>query len=417
MVLERFFPADFAGGLSNGTAGSLQGTRWPIAYEELRPWYDAAERLYRVRGEADPLRPTEAGALLPASDFSREGAVVFSTLVQQGMHPYRVHVACEARDGCGTCQGYLCAAECKNDAARMCVSPAVREYGASLLTECVALTLEAGPASVKHLVCSWRGQRLVLRAKTYVLAAGALLTPAVLLNSKSASWPNGLANHSGLVGRNLMRHAIDLYVLTRAPRLPPGAPTKELAFNDFCGSEKLGTVQSFGVAMPLGYLRNRPGLNLWRLLGPAAPWLWRHHDRRPILGAILEDSPSIENRVEPRGEPDAARRYRLALRYRLHADDLARRRRFRLVLAKVLAPFKPVRVRGTTDRPALGHVCGTCRFGVDPQTSVLDSCNRAHGLSNLYVVDGSFFPSSGGMNPALTIAANALRVAYHLNRR
>jgi choline dehydrogenase-like flavoprotein len=71
-------------------------------------------------------------------------------------------------------------------------------------------------------------------------------------------------------------------------------------------------------------------------------------------------------------------------------------------------------VWGTSDRPAFGHVCGTCRFGTDPASSVLDPWNRAHGLSNLFVVDASFFPTSGGINPALTIAANALRVAYHL---
>ena len=73
-----------------------------------------------------------------------------------------------------------------------------------------------------------------------------------------------------------------------------------------------------------------------------------------------------------------------------------------------------MRVWGTTDRAALGHACGTCRFGAHPDTSVLDRWNRAHEVSNLYVVDGSFFPTSGGMNPALTIAANALRVAHHL---
>jgi len=81
---------------------------------------------------------------------------------------------------------------------------------------------------------------------------------------------------------------------------------------------------------------------------------------------------------------------------------------------EVLKPLEPMRVRGSTDRPALGHACGTCRFGTDPGTSVLNPWNRTHALDNLYVVDASFFPTSGGINPALTIAANALRVAYHL---
>jgi len=211
-----------------------------------------------------------------------------------------------------------------------------------------------------------------------------------------------------------MRHSIDLYVLTKAP--PLGALTKEIAFNDLyvAGNDKFGTVQSFGIAGPLGYLRNRPGFNIWRLLGPAAPYLWNTYARQPILGAIMEDPPQAENRIVPEGPITSSGRYRLSMYYRLAPRDLIRRDRFRKTLREVLAPFKPIRGRGTTDRPALGHACGTCPFGSDGETSVLGPWNRAHGISNLYIVDASFFPTSGGLNPALTIAANALRVANHI---
>ena len=414
MVLERLFPSDFARPPAAPDRGAA--AQWPISYEELRPWYEAAERLYRVRGGADPLRPGEAAALLPPPPFSAEGASLVDSLLTQGVHPYRVHTACEERRGCLTCQGHLCGADCKNDAARICLIPAVNDHGATLMTECTAMAVEADRTAVHQLVCAWRGQRVVVRSKIFVVAAGALLTPVLLLNSQSACWPNGVANDSGLVGCNLMRHAIDLSVLTKAPRLRADRLTKEIAFNDFYvnGSEKLGSVQSFGVAMPLGYLRNRPGVNLWRWLGPFAPWFWKRYAQQPIFGAILEDSPSPDNRIESRGEIAGSGRYHLSVRYRLSDADLERRRRFRSVVGRVLAPFKPIRVWGTSDRPAFGHVCGTCRFGTDPASSVLDPWNRAHGLSNLFVVDASFFPTSGGINPALTIAANALRVAYHL---
>jgi choline dehydrogenase-like flavoprotein len=417
MVLERLFPVDFVRGAGHpGDSGSSLPEAWPISYQELRPWYESAERLYRVRGGADPLRPGEEEALLPAPPLSPESADVFATLAEQGLHPYRLHTACEQVDGCRTCQGYLCSSGCKNEAAGVCLIPAVEKHGACLLTECVALFLDADESAVRRLVCSWRGQRIELRSKIFVLAAGALLTPAVLLNSKSASWPEGLANSSGLVGRNLMRHSIDLYVLTKAPQLREDALTKEIAFNDLYieGSDKFGTVQSFGTSNPLGYLRNRPGFNLWRLLGPVAPFLWKTYARQPILGAIMEDLPYAQNRVASEGGITASGRYRLFLRYRLGSGDLIRRQRFRSALSRVLAPFRPVRARGTSDRPALGHACGTCRFGADPKTSVLDPWNRAHGVSNFYVVDASFFPTSGGLNPALTIAANALRVAHHI---
>ena len=415
-VLERLFPVDFARDAAHpGERGSSLPDAWPIGYQDLRPWYESAERLYRVRGGADPLRPGEQTALLPAP-LSAVGAEIFGTLTQQGVHPYRLHTTYEQTDGCRSCQGHLCGSRCKNEAAGICLVPAIEQHGARLLTECVALFLDADQSRVRRLVCSWRGQRIELRANVFVLAAGALLTPALLLNSKSPSWPNGLANASGLVGCNLMRHTIDLYVLTRAPALQPDTLTKEVAFNDLYdrGSDKFGTVQSFGTAGPLRYLRARPGLSVWWLLGPVAPYVWKTFARQPILGAIMEDLPYVENRVTPVGAIDSSGGYRLALRYQLGSGDVVRRRQFRRALARVLAPFRPFRAWGTTDRPGLGHACGTCRFGVDAGTSVLDPWNRAHGVSNLYVVDASFFPTSGGVNPALTIAANALRVAHHL---
>ncbi len=85
-------------------------------------------------------------------------------------------------------------------------------------------------------------------------------------------------------------------------------------------------------------------------------------------------------------------------------------------LKKVLQPFRTLTLRTGQSNTTLGHVCGTCRFGTDPQTSVLDPQNRAHEVENLYVVDASFFPSSAGLNPSLTVAANALRVAAHVNQ-
>jgi choline dehydrogenase-like flavoprotein len=417
MVLERLFPQDFQPGLCYPEPGdSSRPDAWPIRYEDLRPWYEQAEDLYRVRGMRDPLRREEGKELLPPPPISHQSGPIFQTLAGQGLHPYQLHVGSECIPGCRTCQGYLCGSRCKSDAATMCLTPAIEEYGACLLTECTALSLDADRTQVRRLHCSWRGQLLELRSKLFILAAGALLTPVLLLNSKSALWPNGLANASGQVGCNLMRHSIDLYVLMKAPRAPLDAFAKDLGCNDFycSGRGKLGTVQTFGIAPPLTYLRSRPGFNLWRLLGPAGPLIQQRYSQQPILGAIMEDLPYVENRVGPDGSLQDSGSFRLSLRYNLSSADRRRRQVFREAVTQVLRPLRPKRVGGTTDLPALGHVCGTCRFGADPATSVLDPWNRAHGLSNLYVVDGSFFPTSGGTNPALTIAANALRVGQHL---
>jgi choline dehydrogenase-like flavoprotein len=301
----------------------------------------------------------------------------------------------------------------------MCLQPAIETHQAQLLSECSALFLEADRREVRRIVCARNGGEITLRAKVVILAAGALMTPALLLNSRNDAWPGGLANDSGLVGRNLMRHVNDLYILTHAPRVADLTQAREIIFNDFYVHEghKLGSVQAFGVAPPLEYIRNQPGPNLWRRLGPAAAIAWKLTSRMPILASILEDLPYRENRVWPDGPPHRNGHQRLHYRYELGPSEHERAERFRGVLQQLLRPFRPIRVFGTSDRKALGHVCGTCRFGEDPRTSVLDPWNRAHGLSNLYVVDASFFPTSGGLNPALTVAANALRVAHHLGSR
>jgi choline dehydrogenase-like flavoprotein len=133
-------------------------------------------------------------------------------------------------------------------------------------------------------------------------------------------------------------------------------------------------------------------------------------ERRFILATTLEDFPYADNRVTPASEPGS----RLAIRYRLHEGDRERIAAMRAAMKEVLTGYSYKLIKQAENNQRIAHACGTCRFGDDPATSVLDRNNRAHGLANLYVVDSAFFPSSGGTNPSLTIAANALRVADHL---
>ena len=126
-------------------------------------------------------------------------------------------MACDYTDGCTTCQSYLCHRSCKNDAARNCVLPAVTEHGAHLLTECRVVRLDADRTQVRQVICEHRSGMLALKAKVVVLAAGALVTPVLLLNSRSGDWPRGLANGSDWVGRNLMRHLMDLIEIWPQP--------------------------------------------------------------------------------------------------------------------------------------------------------------------------------------------------------
>ena len=414
MVLERFFPADFEPrGQHEDVADSSLPEAWPVSFAELRSWYEAAERLYRVRGSGDPLRPGENAALLPPTPVGAATGLLLDRLTGLGLHPYRLHLACDAAAGCQACQGYLCPSACKNDAERIALRPATTLHAAGLLSECEVVALDADRTHISSVVCEQAGRRGGVRGRVIVLAAGALATPALLLRSRSAEWRAGLANGSGVVGQNLMRHGIDLWLLRRAPRLDEPGDAKAIGISDFYrrGSRKLGSVQSFGAPPPLEYLKNQ-GAPFWRLLGPVAGALLERIRRMPILATILEDLPYARNHVElaPNGRE-------LRLHYRPGASEVRRRAQFREELRRELRDLRPFLVSRVDAPKALGHVCGTCRFGDDPRTSALDRDNRAHQLDNLYVVDASFFPSSAGINPALTIAANALRVAALLVSR
>jgi choline dehydrogenase-like flavoprotein len=427
MALERFFPADFAPRAAFADNPETTAPEsWPISYAALAPYYEAAERLFRVRGSADPLRadgPREH--LMTPPPLTPAAGELFAFFQQRQLHPYRLPMACEFVPGCAACQGYLCDRQCKNDANRICLQPALTEHGARLFDQCEVLRLEASRSDVTGVVCTWRGREITLRAKTVVLAAGALESPRILLRSASPEWPNGLANDSMQVGRNLMRHFIDLYLIEPKHKGEFDNRQKEFAFNDFYQADgrKLGSVQSFGRLPPAPVLAAsmaddlRQGALPWtaplfKLARPVvAPFLNQLVERRMILATTMEDPPYADNRVT--AAPDGP----LTLEYRVRPRDHARIAAFRSLMKGVLKPYSYSLIKQADNNQRIAHACGTCRFGDDPATSVLDADNRAHGLANLYVVDSSFFPSSGGTNPSLTIAANALRVADHLIAR
>ncbi|MBP6898877.1 MAG: GMC family oxidoreductase [Burkholderiaceae bacterium] len=422
MVMERFFPSDFEG-------DGLARARWPFDYDELLPYYIAAERLYGVQGERDPLRQESVAQDSPSDSptLNREHRWLREHLDAQGLHPYRVPVACALLSQCEGCQGVLCPHPCKRDAASQCLMPALRDHGARLLTGCTVQRLHANGPEVRavELVDS-QGLSHQLLCRNVALAAGALVTPHILMRSASEQAPSGLANRSGLVGRNLMRHAIDLYAVPLPPQAcpPDDLRQKQLAFNDWYDRDgvKLGSVQSFG-KLPPGTvvatdLRNsaQAALGHWvgsvlqPMEGLLAKIVDRQFEQRLLLAATLEDTAQASNRVLPACNGDD----RLRIHYRLPPGDLPRLQIMRSRMRKALAPHGVSLLKQAENNQRIAHACGTARAGLSPATSVLTAHCRTHDVGNLWVIDGSFFPSSGGTNPSLTIAANALRVAASL---
>ena len=420
-VMDRFRPEDFSPRrfFPDAPDASLPEA-WPVSYEEMVVFYERAERLYRVRGTQDPLAPPRASLLEPPPPSGRELAV-FDALKAAGLHPYRIHYALEQIPGCDGCAGRLCPRPCRNDAARICLHPALEEYGARILPNCRAVRLEERARVVEQAVCDWNGRRVALRARVFILAANAFLTPALLQRSANDRFPDGLANSSGLVGRNLMLHASShvLMRLRRASGDMEGRMNYGLSLNDFYvfNGAKLGNFHAHPLVMRSQItallaqsvvLKHLPGRVLSQIA--AAKFLGRSWT---AFSAILEDLPYPENRVMPKAgsDEDIVYAYRYPSELRRRAQMMIEGFDHAAATAFDVRWLEPLRdINGS-------HACGTCRFGDNPRTSVLDRDNRAHDLDNLYVLDGSFFPSSGGINPSLTIVANSLRATDKIARR
>ena len=432
-AMERFTHADFEPAASHPTAaGTTLPERWPVDYEEFRPWYAKAEKLFRVRGTADPLQTDASAELLSPPALNQRDRVLMEKLQAQGLHPYQLHVACEFVEGCAGCLDGPCQRACKQDAAWACLIPALVQHGATLLPETEVTRLEEAAGVVRQVICRRGGEEFRLRARFVLLAAGAFATPALLLRSASPAWPEGLANRSGYVGRNLMFHGGDLFAVSPGEDLADHGIQKTLALNDFYVADgtKLGTFQSLGTRLDIGqvmqHLRDTAEYSTawWRWLFRPRPRWWRKltspfvrlgamiyfhlfsFSRAAVWVSIVEDLPYYDNRVYP--DPDNP--HDIVVEYRYTDELKSRVMRLRELLRERLGDLR-VMVLSDGNKIDYPHVCGTCRFGDNPATSVLDRNNRAHDVSNLYVVDASFFPSSGGTNPSLTIAANALRVA------
>jgi choline dehydrogenase-like flavoprotein len=423
-AMERLFPADFKPlhYHSEATASTLPAS-WPIDYEELAPYYEQAEQLYRVKGEIDPYRRNEPRALKPAPPLCLPNAELSELFSQQGLHPYRLPQACEFVPGCQGCQGFLCPKDCKNDSARICLKPAIENHKALLLDECEVVRLEANSEQINNVICNYKGQEISLQGEIIVLAAGALATPVLLLKSASKEWPKGLANGSGLVGRNLMRHYTDIYAVRPTTRKNLPGNLKELAFNDlyYKDGNKLGTVQSFGALPPAAVIVEEMEHDLqqstyawltpfFKLSKPLLRIAVKHLFKdRVLFASIMEDLPYLENQVTLTDDGQ-----RIRLKYNICAHEQGRIKQFRKDLKKIFSSRPYILIKQAENNQRIAHACGTCRFGVSPEDSVVNRNNRSHELNNLYIVDASFFPSSGGTNPALTLAANALRVADHM---
>lgn len=408
---------------------------WPVKYDAFEPYYQAAEELYHVhglRGEDPTEPPSKKPYAYPPLTHEPRIQELFDGLKREGHHPFHlpVGILLDEHDGhalphsrcirCNAFDGYPCLTNGKADAQIICVDPALKAHDNLTLrtnSKVMRLTTDSNGARISGVEVLSDDCTTTFTADIVVVACGALSSALLMLRSGNDDHPNGLANSSGLVGRNYMRHNnTTILAISQTPN--PTRFQKTLGLNDFYfGADDwdfpLGHIQMVGKSD--GTQIHGEGLPDFLQWFPNKPFEWLAQHSIDFW-LTSEDLPLPQNRIFYDGDRvnldltptnlEAHRRLKQKLR------DLSGKLKVHPHLfERSLYLGKDVPIGGTA------HQAGTMRFGTDPKQSVLDLDCKAHGIDNLYVTDASFFPSIGAVNPTLTIIANALRVGDHIAER
>ena len=403
-------------------AGS-SAAHWPFTYSAIEPYYTEAEHIIGVAG-ASGIDPTEPARSQPYPQTPTELAPISRRIEhaarELGCHPFPLplainHSGSRGRNSCiqcGTCDGFACAIGAKNDLATVVVRPLLKQ-GLHLRPNTVVTRLIASDGRVTEVqgVDRLSGRSMRFSSRTVILAAGAIASPHLIL----ASGLQRLNPAGHVVGRYLMRHYNEIVfgIFPRVPN-PEGLFHKQLGIHDFYFGHpalgrprgKLGGIQQLATP-PVALVKAQ----LPRLLGRVcAPWV----SHLTGLLVIAEDQPQFDNRVVlDRESTDRFGLPSLHVTHRYSPRDILAGRALAGRAGAILrrgGAWGLYRHRIGT----LSHAVGTLPMGLDARTSAVDHDCRFRGLDNLYVLDGSVMPTSAGVNPSLTIAANALRAAYRL---
>lgn len=394
--------------------------RWPYRYEDIEPYYGWAERVMGVAGRTghDPTDPWRGDPFpFEAPDVAGPARLIWQTAARQGLSPSYLPLAIDFAghaggtspcQRCGTCDGYACAVSAKRDPSTA-VIPRLLGRGLTLVSDTVVTRLLRRGGRVEGVECVSRtsGPARVFRGDRYILAAGSLGSPHLILAS-------GLETSSPArewVGRCLMRHCNGIvFGLFHRPLEGSREFHKQVGILDYYGGTdgvpRLGCIQSIHPPPP-GMVRDRAPGPLGRIAEPMA-------DRSTGLLVIAEDQPQRGNGIElSRTETDRYGIPRAVVTHRYTRRDLEARQEL-VGVARTVLKGAGAWVTKSFPIKTFSHAVGTLRMGVDPRTSPLDRTSRFRGVENLWVTDGSFMPRSAAVNPSLTIAANALMAAEHI---
>jgi choline dehydrogenase-like flavoprotein len=433
-ALFRLRPEDFGeirhhGGISPA---------WPISYDDLEPYYSEAEHLYGVHGQHGE-DPTEgkASRQYPHAPVQHEPRIqeLSDDLEKLGRHPFHLPIGVnltqdatgQATHGsacirCDRVDGFPCLLNAKSDAQVRCVDPALEHDNVSMVTNAYVERLETDPSgrTVNAVIAKVGDETVRFTADVVVVACGAVNSAALLLRSTSDQHPRGLANGSDVVGRHYMRHNnLAVMAVSREPN--PTRFQKTLALHDWYSASNdwefpMGGIQMLGKSDAEQIRANAP-----RMAGKVSPEMpfevLAHH--AVDFWLCGEDLPDPESRVTL----EADGQIRLCLDEKNNFEGVKRlQHQLQSMLSDLgMHPHRlldhSIYMHKGMPIGATAHQAGTVRFGSDPNSSALDVNCKAHEVDNLYVVDTSFFPSIGAVNPSLTAMANALRVGDHIAAR
>ncbi|GAA6179197.1 GMC family oxidoreductase [Shimia sp. NS0008-38b] len=401
-ALIRYRRTDFGPVVHPG--GTTPG--WPIDYLELEADYRAAEALYQVRGSAleDPTEPYHSGPYPhPPVPNEPDMAQLRTRLTGAGLRPSSIPLGVDLSlwlsGGQTTWDAYPNTGRGKMDAESGALAVALRHKNVTLRTGCPVETIEVDDTGRVAGVRLTEGETLT--APVVALAAGAVQTAALLLRSANETYPVGLANTSDQVGRNFMNHNCSAVLALHPLRKNRSVYQKTMMINDFYLATDehpaLGNVQMLGkITGPI--LAANSGLPRWLADFVAA----RSFD----FYAMSEDLPNPESRVTLHGG-------QIKLDWQ-RSNWAAHEQLVATLKSKLRQAGFPVVISKSFDRRTPSHQCGTARMGHNPAESVVDSHCRSHDHPNLFIVDASVLPTSAAVNPALTIAALALRAGRHI---
>ncbi len=425
----RLHPSDFRVRSLDGVADD-----WPIDYQTLDPFFAENDRMMGTSGLAgDPAYPPHQPTM-PPLPLGRSGTKIAQTMNKLGWHwwPSDTALATTEYEGRAPCINLgHCTPACAQGAKAstdITYWPAAIRAGVELRTNCRVREISVGPDGMANGVIYYDANDVeqFLGAEVVILACNGVGTPRLLLNSVSGKFPSGLANSSGLVGKNLMFHPWShIYGYVDEPMDGHRGPPLCIWSQEFYETGKdRDFVRGFNFQFNRGMPVATEAVNTEA--AGLVPWGDGHHDafralmgHRLTVGVCTEDLPEEHNRVtldpvlkDRHGIPAPKIDYTIG-------DNTNRMLDFAVARAREIMDAAGARHVGVIrPLPLSGwHLLGTARMGHDPERSVVNGWGRSHDVKNLFIVDGSVFVTSGGVNPTSTIQAVALYIADKIKQR